>query len=105
MNPQYLVYDSPRNDTQLNNYNRTLITTWLANIDVSPCNSTHAVINYIAKYCSKAEQKSETFTDTAKAILPRVNANQGLTSFVAKFNHSFTRNPTYALITWREVTV
>jgi hypothetical protein len=52
---------------------------------VSPCISTAAVINYIAKYASKSETKSESFKDIAKVILPKVKSTRPLTSFVAKF--------------------
>ncbi|KAJ3459135.1 hypothetical protein MRS44_015208 [Fusarium solani] len=85
LNPNYPVYDGARNDTQLNNFNRTIIISWLANIDVSPCTSSSAVINYVVKYVGKAEKKSESYKDIAKAILPRVNSNRGIVGFVAKF--------------------
>uniref|UniRef100_A0A4E9ER58 ATP-dependent DNA helicase n=1 Tax=Gibberella zeae TaxID=5518 RepID=A0A4E9ER58_GIBZA len=85
MNTRYWVYDGARNDAWLNNYNRTFLMSWLANIDTSPCTSVHAVLNYIAKYCSKAEKKTESFNDIAKSILPRVNASRSVVSFVAKF--------------------
>ncbi|KAF4946590.1 hypothetical protein FSARC_14163 [Fusarium sarcochroum] len=84
-NPKFLVYDGSRNDAWLNNYNRTLILSWLTNIGTSPYTSVHAVINYIAKYRSKSEKKTERFNQIAKAILPRVNSSRGLASFVAKF--------------------
>ncbi|KAF5578398.1 ATP-dependent DNA helicase PIF1 [Fusarium pseudoanthophilum] len=69
MNPNYPIYDGPRNDTQLNNFNRTQA----------------AVINYVVKYVGKAEVKSESYKDIAKAILPRVNSSRGVVGFVAKF--------------------
>ncbi|KAM4067753.1 ATP-dependent DNA helicase PIF1 [Hirsutella rhossiliensis] len=41
-------------------------------------------------YCSKAEKQTESYRDVARAILPRVNARQGLVSFVAKFMNKLT---------------
>ncbi|KPM39851.1 hypothetical protein AK830_g6688 [Neonectria ditissima] len=85
LNPQYLIFNSARNDTSLNNYNRTLSVGWLANHDISPCTSVHAVVNYIAKYCSKAEHQTQSYRDIAREVLPHVNHERGITGFVAKF--------------------
>lgn len=85
LNPQYLIFDGARNDTTLNNYNRTMAVSWLANHDISPCTSVHAVINYIAKYCSKAEHQTQSYKDIAREILPKVNQQLGLVGFVARF--------------------
>ncbi|KAF4952453.1 hypothetical protein FSARC_12625 [Fusarium sarcochroum] len=85
MNPNYPTYDGSHNDTQLNNFNRTPVMAYLANIDTFPCTSQAAVINYVVKYVGKAEKKSENYTDVAKAILPRVNSSRGVVGFVAKF--------------------
>ncbi|KAF4993680.1 hypothetical protein FDECE_13356 [Fusarium decemcellulare] len=85
INPKFLMFDGSRNDHQLNNFNRTMILSWLANIDASPCTSLYAVVNYMGKYCSKSEVSTESFKDIAKAVLPKVNANRGLVGFVAKF--------------------
>lgn len=85
LNPVHLIFDGARNDTRLNNFNRLIALAWRANRDISPCTSQHAVINYIAKYASKAETKSESYRDIARAILPKVNSNKPLVSFVAKF--------------------
>ncbi|KAK0655303.1 hypothetical protein B0T16DRAFT_304942, partial [Cercophora newfieldiana] len=57
---------------------------WLANTDISPCTSIQAVLQYITKYCSKAEQKSQSYKDMAKEILPKVTNRSPMVSFVAK---------------------
>ena len=54
-NPPWEVFDGVRNDGQMNNHIRAITMGWLANTDAVPCTSLRAVINYISKYCSKAE--------------------------------------------------
>ncbi|KAM4067942.1 ATP-dependent DNA helicase PIF1 [Hirsutella rhossiliensis] len=46
--------------------------------------------SFLKIYCSKAEKQTESYRDVARAILPRVNARQGLVSFVAKFMNKLT---------------
>lgn len=47
----------------MNTHNRDTLMMWRANIDWKPILSKRVVINYIAKYASKAEKGSETFHD------------------------------------------
>ncbi|KAH0499425.1 hypothetical protein TgHK011_006623 [Trichoderma gracile] len=63
---------------RLNNYNRLFALAWLANHDISPTASAHAVLSYVAKYASKAETRSASYKDVAKSILPMVKSNQPL---------------------------
>ena len=74
---QYLMFDGSRNDAFLNHYSRLMALGWLANHDIAPCTSKQAVINYIGKYVTKAEVKSESYKETARALLPRVDEQQG----------------------------
>ena len=55
----YFSFEAARNDSLMNHYNRCLSLGWLANIDIAPCTSLQAVINYAAKYCSKMEKQTE----------------------------------------------
>jgi hypothetical protein len=48
-----------RNDPLLNLHNPTQILGWQANVEFSPLTGMKGVLNYIAKYCSKTEKKSE----------------------------------------------
>jgi hypothetical protein len=41
-------------------------------------------LNYIAKYCSKAETKSKSYKDLAREILPRLANRNPMVSFAAK---------------------
>ena len=58
-----------RNDPLLNLHNVTQILGWQANVDFSPLTSMHAVLNCIAKYCSKTEKKSEDYHQIFNTIL------------------------------------
>ncbi|KAG6251201.1 hypothetical protein E4U23_000838 [Claviceps purpurea] len=75
-NPAHGVYDGPRNDPRMNHYNCTLSLGWLANTDILPCTSGAAVVNYIVKYVSKAEKKTDTFNDVAVRILDRTREDK-----------------------------
>src|SRR5437763_10412040 len=77
------------NDPLLNPYMTTITIGWLANTNVNPPTSTKAVINYIAKYCSKAEKKSETYSDLLRQILPRLNEHTPLFSLASKLMNKF----------------
>lgn len=84
LNPAHFMYDGQRNNTRLNNYNRTVTVGWQANTDVAPCTDLHAVLGYIAKYCSKAETKTEPYEALARTLLPRVSQRAPLLSFVSR---------------------
>jgi ATP-dependent DNA helicase PIF1 len=58
-----------RNDPLLNLYNPTQILGWQANVDFSPLTSVQGVLNYIAKYCSKTEKKSEEYHEIFNSIV------------------------------------
>jgi hypothetical protein len=47
------------NDSLLNNYNPAMTLGWLAN-----------TVNYISKYCSKAETKSVPYKEMLGAVIP-----------------------------------
>ncbi|KJZ70268.1 hypothetical protein HIM_10349 [Hirsutella minnesotensis 3608] len=57
---------------------------WLANIDISPCTSLQAVINYAAKYCSKMEKQTESYASLGRQILPYVSHQNPLLSFASR---------------------
>lgn len=41
--------------------------------DVSLCSNSQAVLNYIAKYCTKEEKKTATYAGLVKEVLPHLN--------------------------------
>lgn len=57
----------------------------MANIDVSPYTTIQAVLNYIAKYVTKAEKATQSFKGLARDILPKVSAHNPILSFAARF--------------------
>ena len=61
-------YEPTRNDDKLNIHNQEMSKIWRENIDCQPIISRELVLKYIAKYASKAERASETYTDMLKRI-------------------------------------
>lgn len=88
--------DPQRNDTHLNQYNPLVSLCWLANIDISPCTSVDAVINYAAKYCSKVETATSTYTQITKSILPLVSDTSPMLSFVSKIMNKLISKKDYS---------
>ncbi|EED11568.1 hypothetical protein TSTA_008640 [Talaromyces stipitatus ATCC 10500] len=56
---QYYRFYPIRNDVMMNPWNPCILMGWLANIDITPCTGSKALLDYIAKYASKAEKKTE----------------------------------------------
>ncbi|KAJ6480204.1 hypothetical protein C8R45DRAFT_800847, partial [Mycena sanguinolenta] len=52
-----------RNDDLINAHNVPMILGWRANIDIRPVLNKNAVIAYVAKYASKAETQSSSYSD------------------------------------------
>ncbi|KJZ74108.1 hypothetical protein HIM_06354 [Hirsutella minnesotensis 3608] len=80
----YFSFEAARNDSLMNHYNRCLSLGWLANIDISPCTSLQAVINYAAKYCSKMEKRTDSYASLGRQILPYVSHQNPLLSFASR---------------------
>ncbi|KAI8417421.1 hypothetical protein FOFC_03734 [Fusarium oxysporum] len=80
----YFSFEAARNDSLMNHYNRCLSLGWLANIDISPCTSLQAVINYAAKYCSKMEKRTDSYASLGRQILPNVSHQNPLLSFASR---------------------
>ena len=78
------MFSPARNDERLNSYSRLVTMAWMANTDVSPCSNSQAVLNYIAKYCTKEEKKTATYADLVKEVLPHLNCAKPLLSLVSK---------------------
>lgn len=63
------IFSPKRNDGLLNERNPFISQLWRANTDIQPVMSKQDVVNYVAKYASKAETKSAAFDDTLTNIL------------------------------------
>jgi ATP-dependent DNA helicase PIF1 len=92
----WLQYYPPRNDAWVNKYSRLLSMAWQANMDISPCTSMIAVIEYIVKYAAKYEKKSESYKDLAGKLIPFVNENQPFQSLVTKLMNKLVGERDYS---------
>jgi hypothetical protein len=63
-------------------YNPTQILGWQANVDFSPLTSMQGVQNYIAKYCSKTEKKSEDYSQIFNTIVSSAHLDEEVPSRV-----------------------
>lgn len=69
----------------LNHYNPLVSLSWRANTDISPCTDLWAAVEYLGKYCTKAEVASFSFEETLKALIPIVSStNQPIIQLAAK---------------------
>jgi ATP-dependent DNA helicase PIF1 len=57
---------------------------WMANTDIQPPTSLHAVLSYVGKYVSKPEKSSASYTELQSQVLPYVNDRAPLLSFISK---------------------
>ncbi|EED11567.1 hypothetical protein TSTA_008630 [Talaromyces stipitatus ATCC 10500] len=81
---QYHHFYSIRNDAMINAWNRCILMGWLANIDIAPGTGSRALLDYIAKYVSKVEKKTESYKDMMKGFLPKLNPQNPFLSAVSK---------------------
>ncbi|CAG8641197.1 7999_t:CDS:2 [Cetraspora pellucida] len=58
-----------RNDPYINPHNRLQLQGWHANVDIKPILNIHAALQYVAKYASKSEPRSATFSELLNKIL------------------------------------
>lgn len=57
---------------------------WMANTDIQPYATLRAVLAYIGKYVSKPEKSSTSYTELQAQVLPCVNEQAPLLSFVSR---------------------
>ncbi|XP_059074747.1 uncharacterized protein LOC131874842 [Cryptomeria japonica] len=62
-------YKPARNDDRLNIHNPWMLSLWRANIDCQPVTSKKAILQYISKYASKSENKSQSYIEMLKTIV------------------------------------
>ena len=84
----YHAFVPRRNDPMMQRYAPALALSWLANTDISPCTGFQAVMNYAAKYCSKAEKGSKSTEDAAKNLTAFVSVANPVLSFACKYLNS-----------------
>ena len=82
------VFELERNDSIMSKYNPTFTMGLQANSDFSPCTDKHAVIYYLAKYCTKIEKRSIKLQGTIREVLPAVRSTGPIQSLSRKLvNH------------------
>ncbi|XP_059064420.1 uncharacterized protein LOC131856594 [Cryptomeria japonica] len=67
-------YKPARNDSRLNVHNPMMLAIWRANVDCQAICSKKAILQYISKYVSKTEHKSESYIDILKRIVGLINS-------------------------------
>lgn len=73
-----------RNDPKINPHSRIQLQGWRANVDLKPILSIHAALQYVSKYASKAEPRSEAFSNILGNILKESSEDEGITTPVQK---------------------
>lgn len=78
------MFSPARDDSLFNQCSPLMTLGWLANTDIQPPLTTHAVIGYISKYVSKAEKASVSYTELQTQVIPHINSQAPLLSFVSR---------------------
>jgi hypothetical protein len=73
-----------RNDPLINPHDRLQLQGWRANVDLKPILSIQVALNYIAKYASKSEPRSATFSDMLTRILNNSNPSDSSLSAIQR---------------------
>jgi hypothetical protein len=84
INNQSWLFSPARNQPNLNQCTPVITMGWMANTDIQPSTSLHAVLNYLGKYVSKAEKASTSYIELQAQILPYINSRSPLLSFASK---------------------
>ena len=64
---------------------------WIANTDIQLPATLGAVLSYIGKYVSKPEKSSTSYTELQAQVLPCVNNQAPLLSFVSRMLNKLIR--------------
>ncbi|XP_057827996.1 uncharacterized protein LOC131039303 [Cryptomeria japonica] len=78
-------YKPARNDDRLNIHNPWMLSLWRANIDCQPVTSKKAVLQYISKYASKSENKSQSYIEMLKTIVNTTKSKDSILLTYQKF--------------------
>jgi hypothetical protein len=64
------LFSPARNQGNLNQCAPVVTMGWMANTDIQPPTSLHAVLSYIGKYVSKPGKSSASYTELQAQVLP-----------------------------------
>ena len=84
INHKSWLFSPVRNQVTPNQCSTVITMRWMANKDIQPLTSLQAVLSYMAKYVSKLEKASASYLEMQARILPYVNNQAPLLSFVCK---------------------
>src|ERR1700722_9574191 len=84
INRKSWLFSPARNQATLNQCAPVITMGWMANTDIQPPTSLHAVLSYVGKYVSKPEKSSASYTELQAQVLPYINDQAPLLSFVSK---------------------
>jgi hypothetical protein len=78
------LFSPARNQETLNQCAPVITMGWMANTDIQPPTSLHAILSYVGKYVSKPEKSSTSYTELQSQVLPHMNDRAPLLSFVSR---------------------
>ena len=84
INHKSWMFGPKRNQGFLNQCSPAITMGWMANTDIQPATTLRAVIDYVAKYCSKAEKASFAYSELQAQVLPNVSSRNPVLSFTSK---------------------
>lgn len=73
-----------RNDGLINSHNPVQLSAWRGNVDMQYCVSKHKVINYITKYATKTEPRSQTMKEAFANITRNMNDDSSALQVIQK---------------------
>jgi ATP-dependent DNA helicase PIF1 len=84
INHKSWLFSPARNQGLLNQCAPVITMGWMANTDIQPPTTLHAVLSYVGKYVSKPEKSSASYTELQGQVLPCLNDQAPLLSFVSR---------------------
>lgn len=84
INHKSWLFSPARNQSNLNQCAPVITMGWMANTDIQPPTTLHAVLSYVGKYVSKPEKASVSYTELQAQVLPHVSDRAPLLSFVSR---------------------
>lgn len=84
INRKSWLFSPARNQGSLNQCAPVITMGWMANTDIQPPTTLHAVLSYVGKYVSKPEKASASYTELQGQVLPYLNDQAPLLSFVSR---------------------
>jgi ATP-dependent DNA helicase PIF1 len=91
INHKSWLFSRARNQGHLNQCAPVITIGWMANTDIQPPTTLHAVLSYVGKYVSKPERASASYAELQAQVLPHINDQAPLLSFVSRMLNKLIR--------------